>query len=210
VWQGLRGIFQNELWLHTHKINVLSERTKMEHENKRAENVKKLEEFLAGKRLSLEIIISREDKEDRKSTLFHFVDKDTGIELFSEWRKADKLFGGEKKETENIGGREPYAMLFTRRVKKVFSGEYVGSKDSQLSALVLLSEYIQMNTGKLVKKKSKKPLTQQDIAKELGLSVRRTATILADLKANGVIERQDGAYLIKREFLARGRMKHGD
>lgn len=182
----------------------------MEYENERAENVKKLEEFLAGKRLSLEIIISREDKEDKKSTLFHFVDKDTGIELFSEWRRADKLFGGEKKETENIGGREPYAMLFTRRVKKVFSDKYVGSRESQLSALVILSEYIQMNTGKLVKKKTKKSLTQQDIAKELGLSVRRTATILADLKANGVIERQDGAYLIKREFLARGRMKHGD
>jgi Mn-dependent DtxR family transcriptional regulator len=67
-----------------------------------------------------------------------------------------------------------------------------------------------MNTGRLIKKRTKKPLTQNDIAKELGVSVRRAAEILSNLKTNGILERKDGAYVIKREFIARGRTSRGD
>jgi hypothetical protein len=182
--------------------------TKMEGENKDKKNVKPLNAFLDGKRLSLEVVMSREDKDSW--CLLHFVDKETGVTLFQEWRRKDSLFGDSEKENENTGGREPYAMLFFRKIKNVFKGKYVGSMDCQLSSLVLLSEFIQMNTGRLIKKRTKKPLTQGDIAKELGVSVRRAAEILSNLKTNGILERKDGAYVIKREFIARGRASHGD
>jgi DNA-binding MarR family transcriptional regulator len=149
--------------------------------------------------------VTREDKD--KYCLLHFIDKGTGIPLFQEWRRKDRLFGDSDNDNENTGGREPYAMLFFRKIKKVFKKEYVGSMDCQLSSLVILSEFIQMNTGRLVKKRSKKPLTQSDIAKELGVSVRRAAEILSNLKANGILERKDGAYAVKREYLAKGRTK---
>lgn len=176
----------------------------MSNENRRNVNVKGLDEFLHGKKLSLETIVTREDS--KTYTLLHFIDKETGIPLFDKWVRKDNLFSeGKNTDNENTGGREPYVMLFYRRLKKVFHGEFVGNMDCQLSSLTLLSEFIQMNTGKLINKRTKKPLTQANIAKELGLSVRRTAEILADLKKNGIIVRQDSAYFIKREFLAKGR-----
>jgi hypothetical protein len=180
--------------------------TKMEGESNEKKNVNNLNEFIDGKRLSLEVIVTRENRD--KYCLLHFMDKGTGIELFQEWRRKDMLLGDNDKDNENTGGREPYAMLFFRKIKKVFKGEYVGSMDCQLSSLVILSEFVQMNTGKLVKKRTKKPMTQGDIAKELGVSVRRAAELISNLKANGILERKDGAYAIKREFIAKGRATH--
>ena len=185
------------------------ERTKMSNENRRNKNVKSLDDFLHGKKLSLETIMTREDSETY--TLLHFIDKETGVPLFDKWVRKDNMFGENKNaDNENTGGREPYVMLFYRRLKKVFRGEFVGNMDCQLSSLTLLSEFIQMNTGKLINKRTKKPLTQADIAKELGLSIRRTAEILSDLKSNGIIVRQDNAYFVKREFFAKGRAFRAD
>jgi hypothetical protein len=177
----------------------------LENENKKNENVKCLEDFCRGDSSILDVVISREDRE--AYTLLHFMDAKTGIELFSQWRRKDNLWGKKKQpHGERIGNKEPYAMLFYRRIKKVFSKEYVGNRDCQLSALVMLSEFIQMGTGKLIDKRTKKPLTRDKVAMVLGLSVIRTAEIISDLKTNGIVERKNNAYYIKREFILRGRI----
>lgn len=177
----------------------------MSSENKKNENVNSLEEFINGKRLSLEIIVTREDRD--KCTLLHFVDKGTGAVLFDQWVRKDRLFNNEKEKpkNENIGGQEPYVKIYYRRVDKVIEGDFVGGLDSQLSTMTLLCKHIQMNTGKLVKKRTKKPLTMADIAKTLNVSVRRAADIVANLKANGFIERKDNAYFVSRDFYSKGR-----
>ena len=180
----------------------------MSNENVKNKNVKSLDAFLCGNRLSLETIITREDIGEY--TLLHFADKETGIQLFEQWVKKDNLFNKEEKpKNENIGGREPYVKLYYRRIDKVVEGDFIGGLDSQLSALTLLCKYIQMNTGKLVKKRTKKPLTMADIAQALNVSVRRAADIVANLKANGFMERKDNAYFVSRKFYSKGVAFHG-
>ena len=176
----------------------------MGNENVKKAKVNTLDEFLHGKALSLEVIVTREDKD--KCALLHFIDKETGISLFDKWVRKDNLFGENKTpDNENIGGQEPYVMLFWRRIEKIVTGDFVGNMDCQLSALTLLCKFIQMNTGKLVKRRTKKPLTMSDIADALNVSVRRAAGIVADLKANGFMERKENAYFICRDCYAKGR-----
>jgi hypothetical protein len=180
----------------------------MGNENKENKNVNTLNDFIEGKCLSLETIITREDRDEY--ILLHFIDKETGISLFDQWIKKGNLFKREEKpKNENIGGQEPYVRLYYRRIDKVVNGgEFVGGLDSQLSTLTLLCKHIQMNTGKLVKKRTKKPLTMADIAQTLNVSVRRAADIIANLKANGFVERKDNAYFVNRKFYFKGRTYH--
>lgn len=178
-------------------------RTKMDSENKENGNVNTLGEFLAGTRKSTEMIVEREDLGGW--TLLHFINKDTGKEFHRQWVRKSRVFSDKIPKGEYTGGAEPYVMLFYRRIKKVFDGDYVGSKSQQITALFVLSEFIKMNTGKLINKRTKQPLKQKDIAKALGVSVRTTAEILSNLKENGFLERKEGAYFIKRHFIAKGR-----
>ena len=177
----------------------------LENENNKNENVNSLEEFCSGDRKTLNVIMSREDMD--KCTLLHFIDADTGVELFSQWRRKEDIFGDKKiPQGERIGRREPYALLFYKNIKKVLEGEeFVGNVDCQLATLMKLTEFVQMGTGRLINKRSKKPLTREGIAKVLGLSVRRTATILSNLKKNGFIERIGGSYVVNRRYIARGK-----
>jgi len=180
----------------------------MKGENKKNPKVNRLAEFLEGKSKAIEVILEREDKE--AWSLLHFLDKETGALLFDKWGRKNDLFGTKvKNESENYGGLEPYVMFHPKRVKEVFKGDYVGNMQSQITALTFLSEYIQSNTGKLVNKRTKKPLTRQEIAKDLGLSVRRASEIISDLKANRLLERRGNAYYIPREFYAKGRTESG-
>lgn len=172
-------------------------------ENNKNENVNTLCEFLAGTRKSTEMIVEREDL--GRWTLLHFINKDTGKEFHHQWVKRSRVFSDKIPNGEYTGGEEPYVMLFYRRIKKVFDGDYVGSKSQQITALFVLSEFIKMNTGKLIKKRTKQPLKRIDIAKALGVSVRTAAEILSNLKENGFLERKEGAYFIKRYFIAKGR-----
>lgn len=167
--------------------------------------VNRMNEFIVGIRKALDVVIEREDRD--KWTLLHFIDKQTGAEVLpSKWVRKDNICGKLPEDgSERVGGEEPYVMLFYRRVNKVFKENPVGGMDCQLSTLVILSQFIQMNTGKLVNKRTKEAMTRKEIARELGISVRRAAGILSDLKANGLIVRKDNAYVVPREFIAKGR-----
>lgn len=176
----------------------------MEDKNKKIPKVNRLAEFLEGKSNAIEVVLEREDKKDW--SLLHFVDKETGAEIWRKWGRKNDLFGTKaKNESENYGGLDTYVMLHPKRVKEVFRNGYVGNVDSQIKALTFLSEYIQSNTGKLVNKRTKKPLTRQEIADDLGLSIRRASEIISDLKSNGFLERKNNAYYVRREFYAKGR-----
>jgi hypothetical protein len=175
----------------------------MDNENKENENVNTLGEFLAGERKAIEMVVEREDLGGW--TLLHFINKDTGKEFHRQWVRKGRVFSDEIPKGEYTGGSEPYVMLFYRRIEKVFKGDYTGHRLIQLGALNVLSSFVQMNTGKLINKRTKQPLKQKDIAKALGVSVRTTAEILSNLKENGFLERKEGAYFIKRYFIAKGR-----
>jgi len=175
----------------------------MDSENKENENVNTLGEFLAGERKVIEMVVEREDKGGW--TLLHFINKDTGQEFHSQWVRKSRVFSNEIPKGEYTGGAEPYVMLFYRRIEKVFKGDYTGHRLIQLGALNVLSSFVQMGTGKLINKRTKQPLKQKDIAKALGVSIRTTAEILSNLKENGFLERKEGAYFIKRYFIAKGR-----
>ena len=171
--------------------------------------VNTLSEFLEGRSKILDIVVEREDKDSW--TLLHFRDRDTGIELFTKWQRKDSIFETKKeKDNENYGGADPYVMMHTKSIKKVFLGEYVGNMDCQLSAMTILSEFIQSGTGKIVKPRTKEAMKRKDIARELGVSERRAAGIIGDLKNNGLIERREDAYYVPRKFYAKGKARRCD
>ncbi len=157
------------------------------------------------------VIISYETA--KNSILLHVTDCNSGKELFTKWLPKRVLEGALSDEISKghyTGGLKPYAMLFYEEIISIIeSGKFVGNVDSQLSTLVFLSKYIEMNTGRLIKRRKylgKYPsLKREEIAEIIGMSERQTARILCNLKKNKFLKKNKDGYYIPRNIICRGK-----
>lgn len=157
------------------------------------------------------VIISYEKA--KNSILLHVTDCATGSEIITKWLPKKVLEGALSDEVPKghyTGGLKPYAMLFYEEIISIIeSGKFVGNVDSQLSTLVFLSKYIEMNTGRLIKRRKYlgkyQSLKRKEIAEIIGMSERSTARILSDLKKNKFLKKKSDGYYIPRNIICRGK-----
>lgn len=155
-----------------------------------------------------EVIISRENI--GKSSLIHITDVATGVEILNKWVSEKELSRKSAPKNGQYVRCTPYAMLFYQKIRDIEQSDgFIGSMDSQNSALVILSEYIEMGTGRLIRLRKKNgvrvKLSRKDMANILGISESATARLISDMKKNGFLTKKKDGYYIPRDILCRGR-----
>lgn len=113
-----------------------------------------------------------------------------------------------KRKGEYVGKKKPYAMIFEEAVKKLNSEGMKGNIVNQKAALFDLSSCIEMNTGRLKRKrkdsKGQNNMTIAHIAKAINRSLNTTKKIIGELVANGILEEKQGEYYVSRSIISKG------
>ena len=113
-----------------------------------------------------------------------------------------------KRKGNYVGKKKPYAMLFDTAVKTLNGDGMKGNIVNQKAALFDLSSYIEMNTGRLRRKrkdsKGQDNMTMAHIAKAINRSLNTTKKIIGELIANGILEERQREYYVSRSIIAKG------
>ena len=126
---------------------------------------------------------------------------DSGTEVMSFWRRNGEIpFIDKKPKGEMTGGKRPYVMVFTQKVEEVTGNVPL----SCLGCLFALLPYVEMGTGRLREKRSKKSLTVKGMAERLYISRQSLSTSIKLLMQEGIIVKKSDGYYISRSYLLRG------
>lgn len=157
------------------------------------------EKFLQGEVNSCHIILSRE--KGNNVTLYHVSDY-RGEELFNFFRRNGEPIGSKReRKNEQTGGKKPYAMLLQDGLERLRGN----TPPSNIGFLALLSSCIEMGTGRLRHRRSKKSMTLEDISEHLYISRSTAKRFVKDMSDLGVISYERGkGYYISRSYLLRG------
>ena len=109
------------------------------------------------------------------------------------------------KKGNYTNGKPPYTMAMSNPVKTLVSDENVqGDIFTQLGVLTALGRNMEFSTGKLVNRRTKKPLTRKDILSITKFSHNKLDKILRDMKATGLIEHTADGYFVSRKYIKKG------
>ena len=158
------------------------------------------------------IILSRE-RTKNKCDLWHFSDGEKDIKQI--WVKRErKIVKGkveeepEDKEDFQTGGQEPYSMSMDRNFQSlVRAKDKQGDLMRQFGLLLMLQYYAEFGTGRIVNRRTKDPLTREQIGRIADTKLSKLDKLLRDMKHNGLIERRDDGYYISRRFIKKGAKK---
>jgi hypothetical protein len=173
-------------------------------------------EFLRGERNAVrgDFIISREQTKNSSFCFVSMPQEEESVQILAGWAKKVKpeseilatvqeVSTAEPKPKKHTGGKRPYVLLFQDNIDAV--------KDLSLNASgfllkVIASGCVEWHTGKVIKKRSKKAMTQKMICAEFGLKSVECKAILKELTEKKIIayDNSEKAYFINRNFAAKG------
>ena len=126
-------------------------------------------------------------------------DKETEYTLHEFWTsKLGQKLNMNKKST---GGKKPYVMLMTEALYNT------NITPTNIGYLIKLTHNIEWGTGRLIDRKTKKPLTGDSIASVLGTSSSTVDKLIKDLKQNNAIRKESDGYFISTELFKKGGTK---
>ena len=162
-------------------------------------NPKNFTSFLSGEIDMCPLFIERE--KGSVSSRYSIVDE-AGNEVLAFWkRNGEKPFVKKKYKGEYTGGQKPYAMLLQEGLERLRGN----TSPMNIGFLALLSSCIEMGTGRLRHKRSKKSMTLDDISEHLYISRSTAKRFVKDMSELGVISYERGkGYYISRSYLLRG------
>lgn len=116
---------------------------------------------------------------------------------------------GEISTPKHIGGKRPYIMLMQDQSNIINALSF---NAAGLLMKLLSGGFIAWNTGQLIDRRSKKPLTINDIHKRYKLSIPAIKAIMKELTDNELIKynRSQRAYILNDRFARKGGAKHED
>lgn len=173
-------------------------------------------QFMRGERNAVrgDFIISREQTKKSSYCFVSLPNQDEPTPILAGWAKPLKpehellatvheVDKDKVKEPKHTGGKRPYMMLMQDKAMVV--------KDLSLGASGLLlkiiaSGCVEWNTGKIIKKRSKKPMTIAMICDEFGLKTADCKSILKELGNKEIIryDKSEKAYFIDTDFAKKG------
>lgn len=126
--------------------------------------------------------------------------------LFNWWDNPKKPAKKDKDPPKHTGGKQPYVMLMVKEVEKLGS-EGVKNVAELVGHISLLGDYIEWNTGKLINKRTKKPLRYKEVQEIFKCGNKKLNRLLARMKEHELIFATDGCYRISPRFVKKGKMK---
>jgi len=130
--------------------------------------------------------------------------------LYEFWHNSNKVAKQNKGPPRHTGGKSPYVKLMTEEIRRM-QKEGLNGREECLGVLLYLSDNIEWGTGRLINKRSKKPLQRADLSKVLGYSNEKLNRIIKNLKDNDLLAYSPEGYFISSRLIQKGtNKKEGD
>ncbi len=127
----------------------------------------------------------------------------TDTPLYEFWHKRGSPAGDSP--PKHTGGKKPYIMVMVDEIEKLKETEGLKNAEELIGYLVSLSRYIEWSTGKLVKKRSKKPLKYSNLQAMFTCGNKKLNRILNQLKEHDLLFSTQEGYFISRKFIKKGK-----
>ena len=127
---------------------------------------------------------------------------DWDLVLLEAWKNPNQPAQNDK--PKHAGGKKPYIMLMVDEVEKLRS-QGVGNVEELIGHLVCLGKYIEWSTGKLIRKRRKKPLQYKDLHDIFPCGNRKLNRILTELKEHDLLFGTKEGYFISTRFIKKGK-----
>jgi len=153
-----------------------------------------------------ELSISREPTAEGKSAFYTIKSGDIVIMTF--WHSFEDIKLKEdkpKSEKHTTGGKKPYAMLMESKVVEMRESGNVPFDEAGM--LMYLTPNIEWETGRIIDKRTKKPLKAKDIEKTLNVTHNVFRRLSKGLKDKGLIEIKKDGYFVSRDLFKKGKIK---
>lgn len=128
------------------------------------------------------------------------------IVLVEQWKNPEKKKGD--KPPKHSGGKKPYIMLMVDEIEKLRS-QGVTNVEELIGYLVCLGKYIEWNTGRLILKRSKKPLRYKDLRETFPCGNKKLNKILAELEDHDLLFKAQDGYSVSGRFIRKGAARDG-
>ena len=133
------------------------------------------------------------------------VDGEKDYILFSWWDNPNKPAKKDKDPPKHTGGKQPYVMLMTKEVEKL-GREGVRNVAELVGHLSLLGDYIEWNTGKLINRRTKRPLKYKEVQTIFTCGNKKLNRLLGDMKKHELLYSASGGYVISSRLIKKGKM----
>lgn len=125
--------------------------------------------------------------------------------LYEFWHNPNKKNDDDNKP-KSTGGKKPYLMLMIQEIEKLRSSG-VKNTEELIGFVACLGQNVEWNTGKLIQKRSKKPLKYKELQNIFQCGKRKLDRVLGDLKSNGLLVNTQEGYFISSDLIKKGKMK---
>lgn len=169
---------------------------------------KELAEYLAGQRNAVRdtFILSREKANGSEYVSVSLPDDPTPI--YNLWTKKKQRgkpteATGEIVKPKHIGGKRPYIMLMQDQQDAIYN---LSNDAAALLIKLMAGGFIAWETGEIVDRRSKKPLTSGILKKRFNFGEIKMKAILKELNEQGIImyDRSKRAYFLDRKIAKKG------
>lgn len=129
------------------------------------------------------------------------------VVLYEFWN-SKKKGPGKESAPKRVGGKASYTKLMSEEIKRLHNEGLQGREES-LGVLLFLSGNVEWGTGRLINKRSKKPLKYEDLEKLLGYSNKKMNRVIADLKRYGYMSHTAEGYIVSNRIMQKGVSEKG-
>lgn len=137
----------------------------------------------------------------------HIVARPEGSSFFFEFEKYYNSTQQQKNDhPKHTGGKKPYIMLMIEEVEDLRK-KGVKNVEELIGYLVCLGRYVEWSTGRLVKKRSKKPLQYKDLKEIFPCGNKKLNRVLSDLKEHDLLYSTQEGYFVSNRIIKKGRKK---
>lgn len=170
---------------------------------------RELLDFLEGKtnavRLGNDLVLSRDIAPNGYHQLY-ITPIDGDVPLYKFWHNPKH--SNKDSPPKHIGGKKPYLMLMTQEIVKLRE-QGVTNVEELVGFLACMSSTgnIEWGTGRLIKKRSKKPLRYEDLLKLFSGGRTKLNRILSELKEHDLLFNTQEGYFISTRFIKKGKTK---
>lgn len=106
---------------------------------------------------------------------------------------------------KNTGGKKPYLMLMIDEIEELRNE--VKNVEELIGYVACLGKYIEWNTGKLINKRSKKPLKYIDLLQIYKCSNNKLNKMIKLMKDHDLLYYTDEGYFISQRYIKKGKSK---
>ena len=130
-----------------------------------------------------------------------------GMELYTFWYNPKSENKDPSKKPKHTGGKKPYVMLMVDEMEDL-KEKGVKNVEELIGYVVSLSKYIEWHTGKLIHKRSKKPLKYKDLQQIYGCSNKKLNKMINLMKEHDLLYYTDEGYFISSRFIKKGKSQN--